>query len=104
MGPGCRIGVVSVMRLCFRSSAFSELVSEIGEVVNQEHNILTVSSYDVRVKIAMRIPDFCHGFMEGGHKRLSLNAGTEVTVAVERVEQRLEVPRVECPVELSPKL
>ena len=54
-----------------------------------------VSSYDVCVTVVMPLRDFCLGFVEGGHERLSLNDGTEVTVAVERVKQRLEVPHIE---------
>ena len=68
MGPGCLIGVVRVMRLVFRSSAFSELVSDawarLGEVVNHEHDVLAVPSDDVCVEVSMWVTDFCFGFME----------------------------------------
>ena len=53
------------------------------------------------MKVAMGMRDFCLGFVECGHVRLSLDDGADVTVAVQRVEQRLEVPCVKRSVKLS---
>ena len=62
---------------------------------------MAVSSYDVYVKVTVRMCYFCFRFVLGCCEWLFLYHGADIAGFVERVQQRLEVPRVEGSVKLS---
>ena len=62
---------------------------------------MAVSSYDVYVKVTVRMFYFCFRFMLGYWEWLFLYHGVDIAGFIERVQQRLEVPRVKRSVKLS---